>query len=229
VARGLAPAIVDVELTPERLPEGDRWMSYFASRLAWSDEALSVRRGEQWTARETERERIETPEFVDVDDVLGRVTCLACGLQFHRRSAPNWLDTLLVVAGEERRRFQFALAIDEPFPSRGALGTFSAGEPCFTQIPGDSPPDRGWLLHLGAKNLIITHIAPLPSPAEGIQLRVMETEGRETEARLSGFREFTAARTTDFRSNPIEVLSVTEGRVSFDIGPFQWLQLEAEW
>jgi alpha-mannosidase len=229
VARGLGPAIVQVELDPVRLPDGDIWKSYYASRLAWAEDALSVRRGEQWTARETERDRIESPEWVDIDDVLGRVTCFALGLPFHRRSAPNRLDTLLLVAGEDCRRFQFAIGLDQPYPTRGAVGTLSAGQPCLAQLGCEQPAESGWFLHLGAKNALVTHIAPLPAPAVGVRLRILETEGRETRTKLSGFREFKAARTTDFRANAIEVLSVAGGRAEFDIGPYQWIQIEAEW
>ena len=53
LVRGLPAAIVDVELDSQRLPEGDIWSSYFASRLAWSDDALSVRRGVEWIGRTT--------------------------------------------------------------------------------------------------------------------------------------------------------------------------------
>jgi hypothetical protein len=229
VARGLGPAIVHVELDPVRLPEGDVWKSYYASRLAWAEDALSVRRGEQWTARETERERIESPEFVDIDDVFGRITCFALGLPFHRRSAANRLDTLLLVANEDRRQFQFALGLDQPYPTSGAARTLTASQPCLARIDGQESVNNGWFLHLGAKNVLITHIAPLPSPAAGVRLRVLETEGRETRTKLSGFRAFKSARTTDFRASAIEVLSVNDGRAEFDIGPYQWLQIEGEW
>jgi hypothetical protein len=46
---------------------------------------------------------------------------------------------------------------------------------------------------------------------------------------LAGFRPFRAARSTDFRGNAIEVLSVSDGSVHVDIGPYRWIQIEAEW
>jgi alpha-mannosidase len=229
VARGLGPIIVDVELDPQQLPTGDLWKSYYASRLAWAEDALTVRRGQQWTARETERERIESPEWVDIDDVFGRVTCFALGLPFHRHSAPNRLDTLLLAAGEERRRFQFAIGLDQPFPSRGAVGTLTAGRPCLAEMSCKETTERGWFLHIGAKDLLVTHIAALPAPAVGVRLRILETEGRETRTKLSGCRPFKTARTTDLRGDTIEVLSVDDGRVEFEIGPYRWIQVEAEW
>ncbi len=227
--RGLAAILVDVELDPQQVPAGDIWQSYFASRLAWAEEALTVRRGQQWTARETEREQIESPEWVEIDDVAGRVTCFALGLPFHRRSAPNWLDTLLVVAGEERRRFQFAIGLDRPFPTRAAVSTLTAGQPCLAELPGSQNSPRGWFLHTAAKGTLLTHVSSLGAPASGIRVRLLETEGRETRAGLSAFRPFATARTTDFRGNEIEVLSVVDGRAEIDLGPYRWVQIEAEW
>ena len=112
LVRGMPAAIVDVELDVARLPDGDVWDSYFASRLAWSGDALSVRRGVEWISRPTGQSQIESPEWVQVSDGDGTVTCFGLGLPFHRLASPSWLDTLLVVTGEERRRFQFALGID---------------------------------------------------------------------------------------------------------------------
>ena len=226
VARGLQLVLVDVELDPQQVPEGNAWQSYFASRLAWMDEALTVRRGTEWGARETERETIESPEWVEIDDVAGKITCFAFGLPFHRRPAPNWLDTLLLVAGEERRRFQFALGLDAVFPSQTAAGLLTAGQPCLAEMPGAANSPQGWFLHIGAKNTLLTHAEPLPAPAAGVRLRLLETEGRDTRTNLAAFRPFRSASITDFRGNPIEVLSVVDGRVELDIGPIAGCKLK---
>jgi alpha-mannosidase len=229
VVRGLAPVIVDVELDPQQLPAGDTWKSYFASRLAWAGDALDIRRGEQWSARKTQKERIESPEWVEIDDAIGKVTCFALGLPYHRRPAANWLDTLLLVDGEERRRFQFAIGLDQALPTRTALATLTAGETCLARLPGAPQSARGWFLHIGATNALLTHVAALPAPSRGIRLRLLETEGRETSTVVSAFRPFTAARITDFRGNAIEVLSVVDGAAEIDMGPYRWIQIEAEW
>jgi alpha-mannosidase len=229
VARGLAPVIIDVELVPQQMPSGDLWRSYFASRLAWADDSLTVRFGEQWTARETEREQIVSPEWIDIDELSGRITCYALGLPYHRRAASNWLDTLLIAEGETRRRFQFAIGVDQPYPTRAAIAALTAGHPTLAELPGAERAPRGWFLHLPAKNTLLTCVEPLVEPATGVRLRILETEGRETRTMLAGFRPFRAARTTDFRGNAIEVLSVSHGSVQFDIGPYGWIQIEAEW
>ncbi|HEX5470288.1 MAG TPA: hypothetical protein VFW73_00285, partial [Lacipirellulaceae bacterium] len=127
--RGMPTMIVDIELDPEHLPAGDIWKSYIGSRLAWAENTLAVRRGVQWVGRETSRECIETTEWVELDDGIGRITCFALGLPFHRMVTPTRMDALLLVAGEEKRRFQFALGLDMNFPTHVALGLLGANRP----------------------------------------------------------------------------------------------------
>jgi hypothetical protein len=229
LVRGVAAAHVDVELDPVQLPEGDVWTSYYASRLAWAEEAMGVRRGVQWSARETQRERIESPEWVEIDDVHGKITCCALGLPYHRRSAPNRLDTILLTASESGRRFQFAIAIDQPFPTQLAVDAASGGAGQVVEVAGLENAPRGWFLHIGAKNTLVTHVEPLAAPAAGIRLRLLEIEGRHTRTKVAAFRPFTAARMTDFRASEIEVLSVVDGSAEIHIGPHRWVQIEAEW
>ena len=226
VVRGLPAVIVDVQLDPQRLPEGDVWKNYFASRIAWAGDAIALRRGVQWTARETAREQIESLEWIEINDGIGTLTNFALGLPFHRRIGLTRLDSLLIVPGEKRRRFQFALAIDEKHPTQTALGLVTAGKRSAVQLPN---PPTGWFLHVGAKNVLLTHVEPLAAPQAGICLRLLETEGRDTRTTLAAFRPFHAARTTDFRGQSTGVLSVAGGRAQFEIGPHRWLQLEAEW
>ena len=229
VIRGVQPILVDVELEPQQLPDGELWKSYFASRLAWMDDALDIRRGSEWGARPTTREQIESPEWIEIDDAIGRITCFGMGLPYHRRAAPNWMDTLLIVAGEERRHFQFALGLEATYPSQVAAGLLTHGVPYLAELPNAQQSPRGWFLHVGAKNAIITHVEPLTGDANGVRVRVLETEGKDVRTSLTAFRPIQTARITDFRGNPLEVLSVDEGAAKFDLGPHRWIQIEAEW
>ncbi len=229
VVRGLVPIIIEVELDPQQLPEGNLWTSYFASRVAWAEDALSIRVGAQWSGRETEREQIESPEWVEIDDLIGRITIFPLGLPFHRRSSTTWLDTLLLPAGEERRRFQFAVGLEVPTPAQAACALLSASRPVIAEMPGAASAPKGWFLHVGAKNAIITHIEPLGTPPNGVRLRILEIAGRDTRTTVSAFHPFRTANLTDFRGQPLEVLSVVDGAAQLDLGPNRWLQIEAEW
>jgi alpha-mannosidase len=229
LVRALPAAIIEVSLDCVQRPAGEPWNSYFASRLAWSDEAISFRRGVQWTSRETTRERIESPEWVEISNGADNMVCVPLGLPFHRRVGPTWLDTLLVTSSENRRQFQFAIALDCLYPTQTAVALATAGRPSFAKLPGPLSDGRGWFLHVSAKNLLMTHCEPLCGERAGIRCRLLETEGRHAEAMLSAFRSFRSARTTDFRGNAKSVLSVNEGKVSLEVGPHRWVQIEAEW
>lgn len=229
LVRGTPAAIVDVQLEPEVEPEGDIWNCYLASRLAWRDEALTVRHGVDWVGRETTCRRIESPDWVELSDAAGRVTCFGLGLPLHALAGPTWLDTLLSVAGETQRQFQFAIGLDCRYPTQTALALLTGGRPSITKLHSAAQSPRSWFLHVSAGNVVVTHLEPLPAPAAGVRMRVLETEGRSASAALSAFRQFCAARRTDFRGESAESLAVVDGRVQLDIGPDRWLQIEAEW
>jgi hypothetical protein len=227
--RGMPAMIVDIELDPQHLPAGDIWKSYFASRLAWTEESPVFRRGMQWSGRDAARERIESPEWIEIDDAIGRVNLFALGLPFHRVAGPQWLDTLLLVAGEERRCFQFAIGLDQQSPTHAALALTTAFDPYLCTSPSPPGSQHGWFLHVGAKNILCTHVEKLSEPACGIRLRLLETQGRETRTNVAAFRPFSAAWISDFRGNRMDVLSLADGRAEIDIGSYGWLQVEAEW
>jgi alpha-mannosidase len=227
--RGVPAAIVDVELEPQHAPAGDIWKSYFGSRLAWSEEALAIRCGRNWGGFETTRERIESQEWVEIDDGIGKIICFPLGLPFHRMAGPQWLDTLFIAAGEEGRRFQFAIGIDQSYLTHASVALLSSCDPYRCVSPAPLATPRGWFLHIGAKNVLCTHIEPLTEPAAGIRVRLLETEGRDTQTTLAAFRPLKAAWTSDFRGNRTDVLSIADGNASIDLSSNGWVQIEAEW
>jgi hypothetical protein len=230
VARGLPMAIVAVRLTPNYMPEGDCWNSYFASRLVWRDEAITVRCGVDWTARETTRRRIESPEWIEISDAVGPITCFALGLPYHRLASDNWLDTLLFTAGESRHEFQFAIGLGCHYPAQSALALATTGRSAAVSLHVPPGAARGWFLHVSAKNIIVTHLESLDDPEhKRVQLRLLETEGREAVATVSAFLAFKSGRRTNFQGQTIEKLKTTDGKFEVEIGPYQWVQIEAEW
>jgi alpha-mannosidase len=230
VVRGLPIVIVDVMLDATFVPEGNLWQSYFASRLAWRDEAVDVRCGVDWTARPTSRRQIETSEWVEVTDAIGGILLLACGLPFHRLAGPTWLDTLLSVDGETRKRFQFAVGLNCRYPTQTSLALLTAGRPVPTlDLHGSAAESTGWFFHVSAKNVVITHLEHLPAPTGGVRVRILETEGRGGPVNLTAFRPFTVARRTDFEGHISEGLPIVAGGVHLNIDAHRWLQIEAEW
>jgi alpha-mannosidase len=226
--RGQSAVLVDVTLDLERPPDGAPRNSYFASRLVWRGDALGVRRGIDWTGRTTSREWIESPEWVEIDDGVGRITCFALGLPLHRLASSTRLDTLLAVAGRARQRFQLAIGLDCPYATQSALALLTSGQPAIVKaLVGPSPP-RGWFLHATARNVVVTHIAPLIAPRSGLAIRLLETEGRDAQVALAAFRPIRAAQFSDFRGQPSELISVDGGAAHFDIGSHHWVQVQVE-
>jgi hypothetical protein len=60
-------------------------------------------------------------------------------------------------------------------------------------------------------------------------MRLLETEGREVSASVSAFRTFTAGRRTNFFGEEISAIPLVDGKLEVAIGPYRWLQVEAEW
>ena len=115
------------------------------------------------------------------------------------------------------------------YPMQTALALTTSGASLPAKFAGSLNESRGWFLHVGAKNLLITHLELLDGNRSGIRCRILETEGREVETSFAAYRPFRAARSTDFRANDNEVLSIVDGQVILAVGPHRWIQLEAEW
>jgi hypothetical protein len=224
----LPAVIVCVEFDECAAPEGGVWESYIASRLAWRDEPLGLRRGVDWVGRATNSARIESPDWIEISDEAGQISCFALGLPFHCRSGPNWLDTLLVSSGETCRSFQLAIGLDCRYPTQTALSLLTAGKASSTNLQSASPAPRGWFLHASAGNVVVTHVEALAG-AVGIRARLLETEGRGCGVSLAAFRPFRAAWRADLCGQRLDALPVVDGAVQMDLGPHRWWQLEAEW
>ena len=188
------------------------WKSYFASRLAWVDEALAVRRGAEWSARETDRERIESPEWIEIDDVIGRVTCFRA-----RPAVPSPRGAELArYAAARRRRRATAISIRhwaryESSHRTRRSACSRAGQPCIAELPGAQAAPRGWFVHVGAKTCLLTHVEPLAAPADGSSSAAARNRGprnpHEPQPR-SGRSDRRASPI--FAATRLEVLSVVE-------------------
>ena len=190
---------------------------------------MTLRRGEQWGARDTTRDEIESPEWVEVDDVIGAVACFSLGLPYHRRSAPICSIRCSSFLARSGGDFSSRLGSKSPALQKWRWQLLTAGQPCNAVVPWQLTSPRGWMLHVAAKNSLVTHLEPLSEPSGGVRMRLLETEGRETRTAITAYKPFAAARLTDFRGNQLEVLSVNNGRVEVELGPHRWLQIEAEW
>lgn len=224
--RGSRVIELEIELDVERAPEGDPWNSYYASRLAWSDQSAELWRGAPMVNCPCELTRFESPLWVDLRGAKTRTTLLCGGLPYHRRLGVQRLDTLLVVAGETARRFRLGIGIDVDRPAPDALD-LTLGQ---TVVAGTSRPaaNVGWLFHLDTRAVVATGWEPIVEQcrAVGARVRLLETEGRAIRVGLRCFRAPHSARKLAAADNPPEPLVVEHDRVTVPLAPRQWAEIE---
>lgn len=226
---------IEIELDPQTLPEGDPWTSYYAVRFAWKEPTAALSRSLHGGAHAATGERIEAPQFIELADDETRTTILSRGLPFHRKTGSRMLDTILLTAGETRRRFRLAIALDEPYPIQAAL---DEAAPVLCVPTEGGPPggmDSGWLFHLSSGNVQLTRILPLRTaeseedstpPAAGMIVRLLETEGLRTTTSLRCFRTPTLAREVDFQGKVMRTLDIDDDAVSIEVAPYEVCDIE---
>ena len=183
VVRGLPAVIVDVELEPQQLPEGDMWKSYFASRLAWamrpspsaaaSNGSAAKRPRAHRVARVDRNRRRDRPRHLllprpAVPSRAARTGSIRC-CSSPARSAAD---------------FNSRLGSTATFPAQAALALLTGGQPCIAEM---AEPRRRRRAAGSCTSAQRTCWSPTSSRwlrrAPGIRVRLLETEGRETHER----------------------------------------------
>lgn len=249
VWRGRPVVEIDVELEIDRMPDGDPWTNYYATRFAWNDSTAALTRSVQMGAHGFQGERFESPHYLEIADEEQRTTILGCGLPFHRRTGMRMVDSLLVVKGETRRRFRFVVAVEANYPMQAALDAMTPPIVVPTERRPRSGP-RGWFFHLSAKNVQLLSILELggEAPQEsstiderpvqeqhdhppstggpGFVLRLIETEGRSRQVKLGCFKTPSTARLRDFRGRPLNDLPIEADTVLIDMSGHEIADVE---
>jgi len=228
--RGSRVLHVEVELDPTEEPRTDPWNSYYCCRFAWSDELAELSRTLNETRVPAGEKRFESPHYVEISDGKNATTILTGGLTFHRRQDARMLDTLLMSGGERERKFRFSIGVDLAHPMHEAIGLLTPP----IVVPDCSQPSSGvsgWLLHLSARNVIATSIAPLTDGEKvvGFRARLLETAGRPANLALAAFREISSASTTDFQNENVAELKIEDGKARLDMAAHEWVEIKARW
>ena len=247
VWRGRPVIELEIDLRPVKMPDGDPWSNYFASRFAWNDSAATLTRSVLGGAHGLQFERFESPHFLEIATESQRTTILNGGLCFHRKTGPRMVDSLLIVAGESERRFRFGLAIDADYPMQAAMDFLVP--PTVVETTSGPPPagKSGWLFHLNAKNVQILQFLPskqwepsntagfepageTPSTSEdwGFQfgVRLVETEGRQRPVRLECYRTPSQATKRDFQGRTLGDLAIVDDAVLIEMGAYEIVDVE---
>lgn len=228
VTRGRPFVDVEVELDLKKTPNGDPWTNYVGLRFAWKHATASLTGSLQQGAHALNRERIESPQYLEIADDDFRTTILTPGLPFHRSTGDRMLDTLLITAGESRRRFQFSVAIDCNYPMQAHLDTMNSPLVIPTDVAPPPGGRQGWLFFVGAANVLLTRILPLRTEPgrDGFIVRLLETEGRTKTFPLRCFRQPRSARQVDFQGQSVHSLKVSDDHVQVEIAPYEICDVE---
>ena len=217
---------LQIDLEVDEQPVRDPWNNYYTVRFALPDSSdLTFSRNIGLGQQITEARRIESPLFVDVASSRWRTTILTGGLPYHRRVQSRTLDTLLVVAGESRRRFQLGIGIDVPDPAAAAVALVSPVRMRDDVRPPQVHGESAWLFHLDAKNVLAT--AWEPTGDAGFRVRLQETSGAAGRVCLRSWQAIATARQTDFFGNTLCELAVEHDKIWVEMKPHEWIQVEA--
>ncbi len=204
---------------------GDLAETSLAYRLAWGDggDIVVGRQAQSHAVGKSFR----SGDFVHWADASPRITLVPWDAAAHHRRNANQLDTPLTTGNflEGSQQFALLLGCDYPWPAALELSANLAGEPAPTFVTG-TPLDQAWWLHLSAPNLLVTRIE---TDQEQVRLRIVETEGRYTTAKLRGFRPFTTATRLDLAGGPYCNLHVNDGVVEIEASPHDWFEAAVSW
>ncbi len=229
--RGSRVLHLEIELEPKVECKRDPWGSYYAARFAWATESANVYRSVNQTRQTAKAKRFEAPHYIEIDEGTDRTTILSGGLPFHRRQGLRMLDSLLVVRGEQCRKFQMGIGIDLKHPMQDALSLLTPTAMTCQTAPPPSPGGSSWLFHVDSRNVTATFWEPLveDSHATGFRVRLLETGGRTAKAKLSTFRPVASARQLNLNGESLGDCQLEDGQIQIRLAAHEWVQLEARW
>ena len=195
------------------LPDADH---YICSRMAWHDESSGVFYGSGEIRSRSTNAWIEAPTYVRIEQPDHSLTLLTNGLPWHRRSARNVLDSVLVVSREGERQFQLGMGLGCSSDLDAAIGMFQP--PRHLESPVGLFQKSGWLFHFSNKHVVIVFNEPILNDGRvvGVRWRLLETRGRRGKLKLTCPFEVVRAERMMF-----------DGR-SVDSLPFQGRAVEIE-
>jgi alpha-mannosidase len=138
------------------------------------------------------------------------------------------LDSILIVRGEQARKFRLGIGADVSHPIPIAWSGLL--DPVV--VPNVSAPtssQSSWLFHCDAKNVMVTHLEALVEDGKpvGYRARLQETLGRSANCQLSSFRPASKAQQLDFLGAPLGELTVTDGKVKVEVPGHGMVEVEA--
>ncbi|MEO2023570.1 MAG: hypothetical protein ABGX05_17240, partial [Pirellulaceae bacterium] len=229
--RGSRVLRLSIQIWPDKQPAASPWNSYYCSRFAWKNEGADLYRAVNQSRHKATANRLEAPQYLDINDGESSTTLLTGGLPFHRRIGFRMLDSLLAVRGERQQQFELGIGVDVPHPLQEAVSWMTPEVTIFD--PQGRPPteESAWLFHLNTRNVIATRWQPWVEENQivGFQVRLLEVSGRRARLELDSFRPIAAAQQVDFEGESLGDCQVEEGRVHVELAAHEWIQLNVRW
>ncbi len=182
---------------------------YFAHRLAWRDEACKVFGADQFVRSEIYTPKIQSPNFVEIENLDYTLTLLPGGMAYHRRIQRRQLDTLLIVGREQQRKLRLGIGVDLKHALKSAIDFAS---PALGTKLNSSTTTQ--FFHLDSKNVLVTDARPVFG-AEGepvvFEMRIQETQRRGGEVTLFTPFKMGKVERTNFHGQSVETLHDQQG------------------
>lgn len=230
LAQGSPLVQVEIKLDITEQPRAEAWGSYYAARFAWPDESTAMGRGVFLTHQPTKSKQPESPTFIELETETTSTLIFPHGLPHHLLTGDRMLDTLLIGKNETCREFMYTLGVEIDHPSAVALQLL---EPCSQSVgqPRPTSGETGWLFHVDVKSVVATHWESLVDAGKviGFRVRLLETEGLAGRVHLRTLRKLTSARQIDGREQTLVDLMPEADKLGFEIGAYEWLELEARY
>lgn len=217
---------IDVHLEPLKEVAGDPWENYFASRWAWPDEKAWIIPANGFTMQPSRVAFLEAPQLIEIRERNLLTDIITHGLPYHRRISERMADTLLIVAGESRRDFKLTIAIDLAHPW---TAVYDGLWPAVITTVENGPPrpgTTGWFAHLNTPNVMCSRMVPIEDNIPGVQMRLVETEGKSTRSQLRFCRMPDMGRLVNCKGQLIFDLHVEQEAIPIDFSPHELLQTE---
>ncbi len=242
--RGRRLLDIDIELDEVKMPDGEPWTNYFGVRWAWMDTTAALTRSVLGAAQPLGQDRFESPHYLEIADDDTRTTIINHGLPYHRKTGARMCDSLLIVEGETRRRFQFSIAFERPYPLQAAWDAMCPAVVIPTEIGPPRCGTTGWFLQVDVPSVQLTRLTDLmdeprseaPSwesseptavpSGSGFAVRLQETEGRQQSIAMRCFRTPLSVRQRDFTGRTSGQPRIEGDSVRLSLSPFEITDVE---
>ena len=230
IAQGSPLVMLEIELDVDEQPRAEAWGSYYAARFAWGDPTTALGRGVFGVHQPTSAKRPESLYFIELETETTSTLILPDGMPHHLLTGERMLDSLLVGKGEARRKFRFGIIVESAHPAADAEAFMSPLVPVLN-LPRPASGATGWLFFVDAKNIQATHWESIVEADKvvGFRVRLLETGGLSGQVELRTIRTVCEAKIVNMCGETLLTLTPTSTGIPFDVGPCEWIEIEARY